>query len=79
MKSEHAEIGTFLVVQWLRLHTSMAEGMSPIPGWGTINNIPHASRYCKKKKNVKKKKEQEVQPKENAHVTDTNLIPFLIK
>ena len=34
--------GTSLVVQWLRLHASNAEGMGSIPGWGT--KIPHAIR-----------------------------------
>jgi len=57
LKSEHAEIGPFLVVQWLRLHTSTAGGVGPIPGWGTINKIPRASRCCKKK--GRKKKEPE--------------------
>ena len=32
-------MGTFLVVQWLGLHTFTAEGMGSIPGWRT--KIPH--------------------------------------
>ena len=42
--------GTSLVVQWLRLHTSNAEGMGLIPGQGT--KIPHAT-WCSQKKKKK--------------------------
>ena len=38
---------TFLVVQWLRLHTSNAGDVDSIPGWGT--KIPHATHHGKKK------------------------------
>ena len=31
--------GTFLVIQWLRLHASNAGGPSSIPGWGTRSHI----------------------------------------
>ena len=44
--------GTFLVVQWLRLRTSNARGMSLIPGRG--NKIPQPV-WCSQKK---KKKEE---------------------
>ena len=40
-------LGTFLVVQWLRLHASTAEGLGSIPGQGT--KIPHAVWYGQKK------------------------------
>ena len=43
-----------MVVQWLRLCTSNAEGMDSIPGQGT--KIPHAARCSKKKKKKKKEK-----------------------
>ena len=33
-------LGTSLVVQWLRLHTSLVRGVGLSPGWGT--KIPHA-------------------------------------
>ena len=39
--------GSSLAVQWLRLHTSTAEGTGSIPGQGT--RIPHASWLGKKK------------------------------
>ena len=46
-------MGTFLVVQWLRLHVSTSGGMGLIPGWGT--KITHAAgRGQKKKKNHNK-------------------------
>ena len=41
-------IGISLVVQWLRLHTSIAGGTGTNPGQGT--KIPHASWYGQKKK-----------------------------
>ena len=46
-------VGTSLVVQWLRLFTSTAEGMGLIPGWGTkiLNALWH-SKKKKKKENV---------------------------
>ena len=34
---------TFLVAQWLRLHTSSAEGVGLTPGQGT--QIQHAAQY----------------------------------
>ena len=46
------KIETSLAVHWLRLHTSTAEGMSSIPGWGT--EILHAEQ-CTPPKNVIKK------------------------
>ena len=39
-----------LEVQWLRLCTSNAGGMSSIPGWGT--GIPHAVLHSQKKQNL---------------------------
>ena len=39
--------GSSLAVQWLRLHTSTAEGTGSIPGQGT--RIPHASWLGEKK------------------------------
>ena len=45
---------TSLVVQWLRLCTSNAEGMDSNPGRGT--KIQHAARCSKKKKETKKEK-----------------------
>ena len=41
-------IGTFLVVQWLRLHSPNAEGTGLIPGWGT--KIPHATQHSQIKR-----------------------------
>ena len=38
--SQRALRGTYLVVQWLRLHTFTASSTGSIPGWGT--KIPHA-------------------------------------
>ena len=32
--------GTSLVVQWLRLHTPIAEGPSSIPSQGTRSHVP---------------------------------------
>ena len=43
-------IGTFLAVQWLRLHTVTAELTGSIPGQGT--KIPQAAQ-CSQKKKVK--------------------------
>ena len=40
--------GTSLAVQWLRLHTSNAEDVGLIPGWGT--KISHAAGVTAKKK-----------------------------
>ena len=48
-------IGTYLVVQWLRLHASTARDVGSIPGWGT--KIPHAM-WCSQKVKKKKKKEE---------------------
>ena len=41
-------VGTSLVVQWLRFHSSYAGDVSSIPGWGT--KIRYAPMYGKKKK-----------------------------
>ena len=40
------------MVQWLRLHASIAGGIGSIPGWGT--KILHAAQWPKKKKKKKK-------------------------
>ena len=40
-------LGNSLVVQWLRLHALMAEGLGSIPGQGT--KIPQATWANKKK------------------------------
>ena len=45
-KEYEKDIGTSLVVQWLRLHTSTAGGAGLAPGQGTM--IPHAKRPKKK-------------------------------
>ena len=42
------QTGTFLEVQWLRLHTPNAGGTGSIPGRGS--KIPHAMRCGQKKK-----------------------------
>ena len=42
-------VGTFLTVQWLRLHTSNAESKDLIPGLGT--KIPYASQCGQIEKN----------------------------
>ena len=41
-------MGTSLLVQWLKLHTSNAGGMISIPGWET--KIPHATPWSPKVK-----------------------------
>ena len=41
-------LGTSLVVQWLILYISNAEGSGLIPGWGA--KIPHVARCCQKEK-----------------------------
>ena len=41
-----SNMGTSLVVQWLRLFTSTAGGAGLVPGWGT--KIPHALQPRKK-------------------------------
>ena len=33
-------VGTFLVVQWLRLHVANAGGIHSILGWGTRSRVP---------------------------------------
>ena len=38
-------MGTFLVVQWLRLHIPSARNLSSIPGWGTRSHMPQL-RVC---------------------------------
>ena len=42
--------GDSLVVQWLGLCASTAGGSGLIPGWGTIDKIPHAMHRGQKKK-----------------------------
>ena len=42
--------GTPLAVQWLELHTSIAEGPGSTPAWGT--KIPHAMQYSWRKKSI---------------------------
>ena len=44
-------LGTSLVVQWLRLHTSPVGGEGLSPGWGT--KIPHTTWHGQKKKENK--------------------------
>ena len=44
------DVGTFLAVQWLKLHTSNAGGTGSIPGWGT--KISYAMQQGKKKKRL---------------------------
>ena len=44
-------LGTSLVVQWFRLCTTNARGVSLIPGWGT--EVPHAPQHSQKKKKKK--------------------------
>ena len=46
--------GTSLVVQWLRLHASIAGGMGSIPGQGA--KIPHAVWHGQKQKQNRTKK-----------------------
>ena len=48
-------IRTSLVVQWLRLCTSITGGMGSIPCWGT--KIPHAAQHGQKK-NRKQQQQQ---------------------
>ena len=43
------DLGTSLLVLWLRLHASTAGGTDSIPGWGT--KILHATWHGRKKKN----------------------------
>ena len=45
-------LGTSLVVQWLRLHTSPVGGEGLSPGWGT--KIPHTTWHGQKKKKENK-------------------------
>ena len=40
-------VGTSLVVEWLRCHTSTAGGMGLIPSWGT--KIPHVVQSGQKR------------------------------
>ena len=44
-------MGTFLVIQWLRLHVSNVAGVGLIPVWGT--KILHASQ-CHQKLKINK-------------------------
>ena len=46
--SQESTVGTSLVVQWLRVHSSNARGVGSIPGGGT--KILHAA-WPKQKKN----------------------------
>ena len=46
-------IGAFLVVRWLRLHTSNADGVGSIPGQET--KIPHAKQCSQRIKKLKHK------------------------
>ena len=48
------QAGTSLVIRWLGLRTSTAQGMGSIPGRGT--KIPHAK--CSVAKKLKKKKKE---------------------
>ena len=45
------------MVQWLRLHTSTAGDVGPIPGWGTkiLYATGHVQKIKKKENNVFKK------------------------
>ena len=52
-RTKIAVLGISLVVQWLRLHLSIAAGTGLIPDWGT--KIPHAA-WCGHKLKKKKKK-----------------------
>ena len=45
---QNAILGTYLVVQWLRLHTSTARGMGLIRGWGT--KILYATQHDQENK-----------------------------
>ena len=59
-------LGTYLVVQWLRLQISTAGGMGSILGWGT--KIPHTVQPPKKKKMLWPKCSKEVSScVDNAH------------
>ena len=51
------QVGTSLVVQWLRLRPFTAEGLGSIPGPGT--KTPHAA-WCGQKKKKKKKSNNHV-------------------
>ena len=44
-------MATSLVIQWLRLHTSVAGDTGSIPDWGT--KIPNAAQCGRKKENKK--------------------------
>ena len=39
MEKEDTDVGTFLVVQWLRLCTPYAGDPGSIPGWGTGSHM----------------------------------------
>ena len=47
---------TSLVVQGLRLHASLRQGVSSIPGWGTkiLHDTGHGKKQQQKKKKQKK-------------------------
>ena len=47
--------GTFLAVQWLGFHASIAENMGSIPGRGRYRKSYSTTKKKKKKKNLKKK------------------------
>ena len=66
---------TFLVVQWLRLHDSTAEGVGSIPGWGA--KIPHAPQLGqKRKKPAMKKPELCKAPNHEALCQKKRLLPL---
>ena len=43
-------VGTFLVVQWLRLHVANAGGIHSILGWGTRSHVPQLRVHMPKLK-----------------------------
>ena len=75
--SEMRNLGTFLVVQWLRSWASTAWGIGSIPGWGT--KILHAMQHDQKQ--ILKKRENfpggSVVKNPPTNAGDTGLIPDL--
>ena len=51
-------LGTSLVVQWLRLHTSPVGGEGLSPGWGT--KIPHTTWHGQEKKKGKQRLDKKI-------------------
>ena len=49
--------GSFLAVEWIRLHTPNTRVMSSDPGWET--KIPHAASKTNKQTNHKQSKKKE--------------------